>query len=340
MSHVKNNEVANILFEIADLLELKYVRFKPRAYRRAAQNVNSLAEDIDEYYQKKKLNEIPGIGKSIASKIEEILETGKLKYLQDLKKEFPDGIEELMQIQGLGPRKIMQLYQELHISNLEDLENAVKEGKVKDLKGFGEKSEKKILQGIEMYKEAQKRFLLGEILPISREIMDKLKSLKDVQKIEVAGSIRRKKETIGDIDILVISENPDNVMDAFTSLSEIKRIVSKGKSRSTIIIENNLQIDLRIVEEGSFGSALQYFTGSKEHNIQLRKIALEKDWKLSEYGLRDKEKNKKIAGDDEAKIYELLGLAYVVPELREDRGEIEAALKNELPNLIELSDIK
>lgn len=340
MGQITNSKIANILFEIADLLELKGVSFKPRAYRRAAQNINSLSDDINTYLKKEKLEEISGIGESIASKIEEILETGKLKYLEDLKKEFPEGLNELMQIQGLGPRKLMTLNEELGISNLEELKTAANNGKIRDLEGFGKKSEQNILKGIKLYETSQKRFLLGYILPIAKEILEKLEKLDEVQKIEIAGSIRRRKETVGDADILVVSSEPNKVMDYFTGISVVERILSKGRTKSSIIAENNLQIDLRVIEESSFGSALQYFTGSKEHNIQLRKIAQKKDWKLSEYALRDNTDNSKIAGEKEAEIYKALGLAYIEPELREDRGEIEAALNDNLPKLIKLSDVK
>lgn len=340
MGHVTNTKIANILFEIADLLELKGVSFKPRAYRRAAQNINSLADDIETYYKKGEIEKISGVGESISLKIKEILENGKLKYLEDLRKEFPEGLVELMKIQGLGPQRLMDLYKELGISNVDQLKSAAKDKKIRNLEGFGKKTEENILKGIKMYEESKKRFLLGDILPIAEEILDKLNTLKEVQKIEIAGSIRRKKETIGDVDILVVSSEPDEVMDYFTGMSEVERILSKGRTKSSIIAENNLQVDLRVIDKSSFGSALQYFTGSKEHNIKLRKIALDQNWKLSEYALRDNKNNKKIAGEKEAEIYEALGLAYIEPELREDRGEIEAAKNNTLPDLIKLSDIR
>lgn len=340
MSYIKNKKIANILFEVADLLELKGVQFKPRAYRRAAQNISTLSKSIEEFYNEGDLEDISGVGESIASKVIEILETGKLQYLNELREEFPEDIQKLMNIQGLGPKKLMKLYKKLDIKNLQDLEQAVKNKKIRNLEGFGKKSEENIIKGIKMYKEAQERFLLGEILPIAREIKKKISEQKVVQKIKIAGSIRRKKETIGDVDILIISNEPNEIMDYFVNLEEVTRVLSKGKTRSSIITENNLQIDLRVVEESNFGSALQYFTGSKEHNVMLRKIALDKNWKLSEYGLRDKKKNERIAGENEEDIYELLGLTYIPPELRENNGEIEAAKENKLPKLIELSDIK
>lgn len=340
MSNIKNINIAKILFEIADLLELKGIEFKPRAYRRAAQSVESLSSSILKYYKEGKLENIQGIGDSIASKIEEILENGNLKYLNELRKEFPEDLRELMKIQGLGPKRLMKLYENLKIKDLEDLEEAAEKNEIREIEGFGEKSEENIIKGIKMFKQTKERFLLGDILPIAQEMKKKLNQNNEVEKIKICGSIRRMKETIGDLDILIISDKPESLMDFFVDLEEVKRVLSKGKTRSTIITKNNLQVDLRIVERKNFGSALQYFTGSKEHNVKLRKIASDKDWKLSEYGLRDKSKNEIIAGENEHQIYNKLGLAYIQPELRTANGEIEAAKNNELPELIDLGEIK
>jgi DNA polymerase (family 10) len=340
MSQIKNNKIANMLYEIADLLELKGVQFKPRAYRTAARNINSLSESIEDYYVDGELKEISGVGESIASKIKEILDTGRLRYLDDLRKEFPENLQELLNIQGLGPKRIIKLYEDLDIKNLEDLEEALKNNEIRKLEGFGEKSEENIFKGIKLYKESQERFLLGDILPIALELKEKLEEQQIAKKVQIAGSIRRRKETIGDIDILITSDEPEEIMDYFVNLDIVNRVLSKGLTKSSVITEKNLQIDLRVVDPSSFGSALLYFTGSKEHNVKLRKIALDHNWKLSEYGLRDKKKNEVIAGEDESKIYELLGMAYISPELREDNGEIEAAMEKRLPTLIELSDIK
>jgi DNA polymerase (family 10) len=340
MSSVLNTKIANMLYEIADLLELKGVQFKPRAYRRAAQNIDNSSEDITSFYESDRLQEIEGVGESIASKIKEIIETGSLEYLEDLRKEFPEGLQELMDIQGLGPKGLMKLHKELDIKTIDDLEEAAKNQKIREIEGFGKKSEENILKNIKMYKKFHERFLLGDILPLAENIEKKLSNLKEVKRINLAGSIRRKKETIGDVDILIISPKPDKVMDFFTELEEVKRVVSKGHTRSTVITVKNLQIDLRVVEKESYGSALQYFTGSKEHNIKLRSIALKKNWKLSEYGLIDKDSTETIASENEADIYKALGLDYIEPELREDRGEIEAAQEGSLPTLIKLEDIK
>lgn len=339
MNHIKNTKVAKFLYEIADLLELKDVQFKPRAYRTAAQNIENLSEDIEEYYNNDKLDEIAGVGKSIAKKIEEIIDTGELQYLKDLRKEFPEHIQGLMEIQGIGPKTIIKLNEKLNISSIDELEKAARNKKIRKIKGFGPKTEENILHNIEMYRKFQGRFLLGYILPIAQEIKEKLKDLKETKRVNLAGSIRRRKETIGDVDILIASSNPEKVMDFFTKMPKIKRVISKGDTKSTIIVSDNLQVDLRVVDESNYGSALQYFTGSKEHNIEIRKIAIDKGYKLSEYGLMDKDKNNIIATKEEKDIYEALGLKYITPELRENRGEIEASQKDQLPELVELDDI-
>ena len=340
LSKIKNREIAGILYEIADLLEIKGVQFKPRAYRRAAQTIETLPEDIQAIHKRGELQKIPRIGSSIASKIQEIMETGSLKYLELLREELPHGLGDFVEIEGIGPKKALKLYEKLKISSIKELESAAKQGKIRGLRGFGEKTEENILQSIQTYRSGQERFLLGYVLSIAREIERKLKGLEEVTRVSLAGSIRRRKETIGDADILVSSQEPTKIMNFFTQLSEVKRVLAKGKTKSTVVLTDNLQVDLRVVEEESFGSALQYFTGSKEHNIRLRELALDKDWKLSEYSLLDKGTNQPIAGENEEDIYKALGLDYIEPELRENRGEIEAAIEGRLPNLIKLEEIK
>ena len=340
---MKNQEVAELLFEIADLLDLKGIEFKPRAYRKAAMNIQSLAEDVEKIYKKggiKALEKIPGIGKSIAEKIAEYLDTGKLKYYEDLKKEMPIDVESLMNVPGLGPKRIKILYKKLGVKNISDLEKAAKKGLIRKLQGFDVKLEEEILHGIELAKK-QKRMLLGYAIPLAEELVSELKKLKEVKRIVVAGSFRRRKETVGDLDILIISDNPMPVMEKFCSLPQAKEVIAKGKTKSVIrLYENNLEVDLRVVAERSFGSALQYFTGSKAHNIKLRQIAIKKGYKLSEYGLFRKKDGKYVAGKSEEEIYAKLGLQFVPPEMREDRGEIELALKRKLPKIVEEKDFK
>ena len=338
---MRNKEIANIFYEIADFLEMEGITFKPYAYQKAALILENLEKDVFDIYKiggKDALKKIPGIGTSIADKIEEYLITGKIKYYQDLKKKMPVKIQELTAVEGLGPRKIKILYQKLKIKNIKDLEKAAKFGKIAPLFGFGKKTEKNILEGIKFLKRSKGRFLLGNILPEVKEIEKNLKSLKEVKKISVAGSVRRKKETIGDVDFLVVTKNAPKIMDFFVSLPGIIKIWGKGTTKSSIRMKQGFDVDLRAVPKKSYGSALQYFTGSKEHNIVTRKIAINLGLKLNEYGLF--KGSKMIAGETEEEIYKILGMQWIPPELRENRGEIEAALKNKLPELIELKDIK
>jgi len=349
-----NQELANIFYEIADFLEMENIQFKPRALQKAAISLESLERDVRDIYReggRKSLEKIPGVGESIAEKIEEYLKTGKIKYYQDLKRKTPVKMQDLTAIEGLGPKKVKTLYQKLGIRNIKDLEKAVKTHKIAPLFGFGEKTEKNILEGIMFLKRSKGRFLLGDILPEAREIEQKLKSLKEIDKISVAGSVRRRKETIGDIDFLVITKNPAKVMDFFVSLPGIIKVWGKGSTKSSVRVKQGFDVDLRVVPEKSYGSALQYFTGSKEHNIATRKIAMDKGLKLSEYGLftlpNFSKKNlggfrgkKMIAGKTEEGIYQKLGMEWMPPEMRENQGEIEAALASKLPKIIDYDDIR
>jgi DNA polymerase (family 10) len=337
---MNNQEIAKIFYEIAQYLEMEGVAFKPQAYEKAALVLETLEEDVKNIYKKggiKALEEIPGVGKSIAEKICEYLRTGKIREYQRLKKKMPINIEELVQVEGLGPKKISVLYKVLGIKNLNDLEKAAKEGKIRKLENFGEKTEKNILEGIAFLKRSKGRFLLGEILPAVKEVCEKLKNLKEVEKISLAGSIRRMKETIGDVDFLVISQKPEKVMNFFVSLPGVIKIWGKGTTKASVRMKAGYDMDIRVVPEKSYGSALQYFTGSKEHNIATRKIAMDKGLKLSEYGLF--RGAKMIAGKTEEEIYKKLAMRYIEPEMRENQGEIELALKGELPKIIDYKDI-
>jgi DNA polymerase (family 10) len=344
---MKNQEVAEILFEIGDFLDLGEVPFKPEAYKKAAIAIDSLEEDIFSIYKQdglKGLEKINGVGKSIALKIEEFIKTGKIKYYKELKKESPIDLEELNKVEGLGVRKIKKLWQELKIRNLKDLEKAIEDHKIAPLFGFGEKTEQNILESIKFLRQGQGRFSLREILEEIKKVEDKITKIKEVVNFSTAGSTRRRKETVGDVDFLVaIKDTSDKyvvekIMNTFAQMESVVKIIAKGETKTSIKTRNNLNMDLRLVGEGSFGSALQYFTGSKDHNITLRRIAMKKGYKLNEYGLFKGES--KIEGEKEERIYEKLGLKWVPPELRENQGEIEAAIKNELPDLINLEDIK
>lgn len=336
---MKNQEVAELLNEIADILEIKNVAWKPIAYRKAARAIESLSEDIESVYKKSGVNgleEIPGVGEGIGKKVAEFLETGKIRELEELKKSLPESLLQIMEIPGLGPKKVARLYGELKIKSLKELEEAAKAGKIRKLEGFGEKSEEDILMGLELVKKGRERILLSSALEISNSIVNELKKLKDILKIEVGGSIRRRKETIRDIDILVASKNPAKVMDYFTKLPDVKTVLSKGPTKSSVALKEGVNCDLRVVDEKSYGAALAYFTGSKEFNVAMRQIAIKKKMKLSEYGLFDR-KDKYICGRTEQEIFSGLNLAYAEPEMREDTSALQ--LKKPV-NLLKYSSIR
>lgn len=364
-----NQELAKILYEIGYFLEMEEIPFKPYAYQKVAILLDTLEQDATEIYKKeglKGLEKIPGIGKNIAEKIEEYIKTGKIKYYQQLKKKTPVKIEELMAIEGIGPKTIKTFYEKLKVKDIDDLEKAAKAGKIKKLQGFQEKTEQNILEGIIFLKRSEGRFLLGETLPQIKKILEQLKTLKQVKRINLTGSARRMKETIGDVDVLITmkkskksalasssasafakatadkkamaDKSADKVMEFFVSMPEVIKIWSRGPTRSSIRMKQIFDVDLRVVPEQSCGSALQYFTGSKEHNIAIRKIAIKKGMKLNEYGLF--KGKKRITGETEELIYNALGMEWIAPELRENQGEIELAMKGELPNIIGYNDIK
>jgi DNA polymerase (family 10) len=335
-----NKQVARLLNEIADLLEVQGDRFRPRAYRRAARQIETLSEDIQEIYERGDVEGIPWVGSGIAKKIAEFLSTGHLKYLNELRREVDPGLSGIIEIEGIGPKTALLLYETLNINTVEGLEKAAKEGRLRGIKGLGDKTEENILKGIERHRKYGKRFLLGFVLPIALQIEERLREVEGVGRVSLAGSIRRRKDSIGDIDVLATSSNPQGVMNAFTSMPSVVRVLAKGDTKSSVVLEGGPQVDLRVVDEESFGSALQYFTGSKEHNIALRGIAVKRGWKLSEYSLEDRESGEKIAGETEASIYSALSMKFIPPELRENRGEIQSAIMESLPQLIEYKDVR
>ena len=344
---MKNLELAQIFYRMAEFLEMKEDGFRARAYARVARVLDSLEKDAAEIYRRggiKALKEIPSVGEGIAEKIEEYLRTGKIKEYQKLKKASPVDVEALTNVEGIGPKKIKALYQELGVRNIGDLEKAAKGGKIALLEGFGAKSEKNILQAIAFAKADKGRFTLGGILPTVREIVGELKKLPEVGQISVAGSVRRMKETIGDVDILVTSSKPDKVMDYFVSLPGIVKVWAKGPTKSSVRFKSGFDCDLRVVKKVSYGAALQYFTGNKEHNILLRRLAIKKRLKLNEYGVY--QGKAKIAGRTEKEVYQAIGLPYIEPELRTNSGEIEAAIRQSqnkpdgLPKIIGYDDIR
>jgi DNA polymerase (family 10) len=333
---MKNQRVARILNEIADLLEMQGVEFKPRAYRRAARTIESLGEPIEEVYSKGKLEELPGIGEAIAKKIAEIIDTGSLKYHQDLKNKTPVDLEGLLAIEGLGPKTVGLLYAKLGIKTLDDLERAAKGHEIREIKHLGPKTEENILANIEFAKRSKGRTLLGVALPIAEEISERLRAFLrnggTPGRVEVAGSLRRMKESVGDIDILATTKEPARLAEQFAKMPSVRRVLEQGKEKVSIVLDEGLQVDLRLIEEDAFGAALMYFTGSKDHNIALRRLAIGKGLKLSEYGLF--KGTQQVSGRAEKDVYERLELDYIAPEIREDRGEISAAMSHKLPALI------
>ena len=337
---MKNQEIAEIFNDIADLLEIKGENpFRIRAYRRAALNIEGLTKDVAETL-KGELIKIPGIGQDLAGKIEEYIRTGRLQFYEDLKKEVPEGLSLLLSVPSLGPKTAKLFFEKLKIKNLEDLERFAREHKLSGLPGIKEKTEENILKGIEMLKRGMERQPLGKVLPVANDILKHLKSKAPVEKLSITGSIRRWKDTIKDIDVLATSQDPKAVMNAFVHLPHVKDVLMHGPTKSSVIIHEGLQVDLRVVEEDSFGAALAYFTGSKAHNIRLREMAVKSGLKINEYGIFREKDEKKLGGEKEEDIYRILGLPYIPPELREDSGEIEAAIEGRLPKLVELRDIK
>jgi len=334
---MKNEEISKILFEIGDLLEIENIPFKPKAYQEAAISIDNLDCELEDIYKAeglKGIEAISKIGKNIALKIEEYLKTGELKYYKELKKRNPIDIETFLKIEGLGHKKIKVLYQELGIRNLDQLKKAIDKNKVEKLFGFGKVTQKNILEGIVFLEKHHGRFLMSTVEEDVNDIVDLLKKQKEVTKIDIAGSYRRRKETIGDIDILVASSFPRKIMNIFVKMDEVEKVWGSGITKSSVRMKKGFDVDLRIVNEKSFGSALQYFTGSKAHNIHLRKIAINKGYKLNEYGLFEREDC--IASKIEENIYNKLGMDYIPPEIRENRGEFN----ERIPKLIELKDIK
>ncbi len=335
-----NSEVAAILYEIGEILTIKDDRFRSRAYLLAAQRITSLTEDIKKVKERGELDKIPGVGKSIAATITEVLDTGESKVLEELRESLPPGVRQLMELEGVGPKNAMRLVEELKLSSIDGLEKAAREGKVRELKGFGEKKEQNILQSISDYRNRQTRFLLGAILPIVDDILTWMRKSPAVLRSDVAGSYRRRRETIGDLDLLVASNDPDASSKRFVEMPPVERVVSHGSTKSTVFLRGHLQVDCRVVPPEAYGAALQYFTGSKDHNVKLRTIGVKLGYKLNEYGLFRREDDSLVASETEKEIYRALGMDYVQPELRENRGEIEAAMEHKLPKLIELNEIR
>jgi DNA polymerase (family 10) len=338
---MRNEEVVAMLEETADLMEIAGENpFKARAYRRAADAIAALKEPVEELVRTKRLNQIEGVGESIARDITEFLQKGTTTRLEQLRQKYPPQLRKLLEIQGVGPRTVAMLYERLGIVTVDELEAAAKAGKLTKLPGMGEQKVRNILEGIQLWRQQQGRVPLHIALAIAERIVARLRELPQVEQILPAGSLRRWKETVGDLDILVATRDSEPVMERFVKLPEVQKVLAHGTTKSSVLMANNLQVDLRAVDPESFGAASQYFTGSKAHNIALRNRALKLGLTINEYGVFRETTGEKVAGETEEGVYEVVGLLWIPPELREDRGELEAAERQALPRLVTLEDIR
>ena len=338
---MRNSEISRVLYVIAIYEDMNDDFFKARAYEKAARTIDSLTEEVSEIYKrggKDGLRKIPGVGEAISQKIADLIETGKTEHLEKLKKKVPVDVEGMYELDGVGPKTIKALWKSLKIRNVAQLEKAAKSHRIMRLKGFGEKSEQDILRSIEFQRKHSGRFLIGEVLPLLEDIEARLRRVPGVKKVVICGSARRMRETIGDADFLVASDDLRKVMDFFEKMPEVIHVYSRGKAKVLVKLDNGMDADLEAVPERSFGAAAQYFTGSTQHNVELRKIAISKGWKLNEYGIFKGEKY--LYGRDEEEVYEKLGLQFISPEMRENRGEIELAKKNKIPELIPYNSLR
>ena len=332
----ENEEIATMLEEFADRLEAKGVEYKPRAYRDAAESVTEASSD-----ELDAPKDIPDVGDAIASKIEEFRETGRVEELEELRDEMPVEIEELTRVEGVGPKTVGSLYDSVGVTDLDELEEAARKGRVQNVEGFGEKTEQNILEGIEFARQAAERTPLGESLPKARQLVERVEDVESVARAVAAGSVRRRKETTGDIDVVVVSEDREATADAVTDWDV--EVIQEG-DRKTSFRRDGEDVDLHLVESDEFGAAVQYFTGSKKHNVETRDVAIDLGLKLNEYGVwetnDDEDGEERVAGETEEEVYAALGMEYVPPELREDRGEVEAALDGTLPELVTVDDVR
>lgn len=337
---VHNREIAEIFARLADLLEIEDANpFRVRAYRGAAQTLRSLPRGVNEMLEDgEDLSELPGIGKDLAAKIQEIVDTGHLALLDATQRKTGSELSEIMKLPGLGPKRVRAIHDELGVESIQQLRQAAAEGKIQQLEGFGAKTEQRILREIDRHRGASQRTRLADVDEIAKSLTDFLAKIDGVRQVIVAGSYRRRKETVGDLDLLVTCKRGSPVVDRFLAFDEVVEVISSGKTRSTVLLRSGLQVDLRVVRDISYGSALYYFTGSKDHNIAVRKIAQRKGLKINEYGVF--RGDTRIAGKTEEEVLKKIGLPFIPPELRENRGEIEAARNGELPHLIQRSDLR
>jgi len=337
---VQNSDVSDIFNKVADLLEIEGANpFRVRAYRNAARTISSLPRSVSDMIESEEnLTELPGIGEDLAGKIKEVVQTGSLAQLEALESSTPSELSRLMKVAGLGPKRVKAIYENLGVVDLKSLKEAAEKGKVRELEGFGKKTEQTILEELEDVEDREERIKLMEAEQRASPLVAYLRKTKGIKEITVAGSYRRRKETVGDLDILVTCKKGSNVMDRFAEYEDVKKVVSKGTTRSTIVLRSGLHVDLRVLRQVSYGAALHYFTGSKAHNIAVRKLGVKKKVKINEYGVF--KGKKRTAGKTEKQVFEAVNLPYIEPELRENRGEVEAAQKGSLPQLVGLDDIR
>ncbi|MDI7274416.1 MAG: DNA polymerase/3'-5' exonuclease PolX [Anaerolineae bacterium] len=340
MGHrLSNREVADILLQIADMLEIKgEVVYKALAYRRAAQSIVDLGRDVNEVWAEGGLRQIPGVGEALSRKLDELLRTGHLQYYEELQEEVPPGVVSLLAIPDVGPKTARLLWERLGAMSIAEVEEAARAGKLRELPGLGARSEQRILEGIRALNRRSRRIPLGIAWPVAMELLEQLRNLPGVEEASAAGSLRRMCATIGDLDLLAAAKDGEAITRAFTRLPQVSEVVMQGPTKATVILENGVQADLRVLPRERWGSLLQYFTGSKDHNVALRALAQSKGLSLSEYGY--KRGKEEILCPEEAQVYTTLGLPWVPPELREDRGEIQAAQEGHLPGLVELKHIR
>lgn len=344
---VYNSDVAAVFNEVADLLEIEGANpYRVRAYRDAARTISTMSQNVTEMVENDEdLTELPGIGEDLAGKIKEIVRTGDLEQLEKIEQRTPPALARLLNVAGLGPKRVQKIYEELGVTSVEELREAAEKERIRHLEGLGPKTEQKVLQDLEAWSEEEEERTRRDVAEERVEpLLAFLRNIKGVEQVEAAGSYRRKKETVGDLDVLAISDAGEQVICQFVEYEDVDEIVSQGETRSTVVFRSGLHVDLRVVEEGSYGAALLYFTGSKQHNITLRNMALERDLKINEYGVWDTseggEEAKQIAGETEEEIYGLFDLQWIPPELRENRGEVEAAKQGDLPSLVDLDDLR
>jgi DNA polymerase (family 10) len=338
---MRNAELARCFRSIAGYLDMEGVAFKPRAYEKAAQAIEAHDRPLVEVYRTgglKALCEIPGVGKSMAEKLVELVTTGRCALHEEYRQRIPVDLAELTKLEGIGPKAVKVLYERLGVRTLDDLAAAARAGKVRKLPHFGVRSEEKILKSLAFVQTSGRRVLLATVEPLVIALAESVHRLPGTTRVEIAGSFRRRRETVGDVDLLAVARRPEAIVAAFGTLPQVARVIGQGDTKASVVVADGLQVDLRVVPEESFGAALLYFTGSKSHNVALRQLALKKKWKLNEYGLF--RGTRRIAGRTEEEIYARLGLAWIPPELREDQGEIAAAASGALPELVEAGDLR